>query len=486
MPLVKLHHDAFSRFYDGVGYIVNQFTRSTMLFDVKELTYLKAITRIPRDEAEIVADLQRQMFKTPAQRVKANFRKLVSVLENEKLVVTGKDLGELEKNEAQTYQKPHVIPKGKPIGEQINPSTFFYLYFQKHPTVFCSQVDLTSHCNFSCRHCYYPPTRRRVSLDTGLALDVLHQLHALGTLIVTFSGGEPLLHKDFGKILLRARHEDFIITIQSNASLVNERVIDYLREANLATFQTSLYSLDPKDHDRVTGVPGSLKKALRGIDMLQRASIPVLVGCHVMKSNRRSYLSVPEWAARQGITCNMDFVVMARTDFSTENLRECLDMCQTDQVVREMLGYENKQVEFGKALRKSPIEVSSFRRKPVCDAGNSVLCISASGDCYPCSGFMGYNVGNVRERSLEAIWHKSEMLARLRSLTWADFPACLKCEAFRFCSMCFGRNFNENRGNLLKPTSHQCDIARINMRIVEEKWQQSEMGGVRRTTEAMA
>jgi MoaA/NifB/PqqE/SkfB family radical SAM enzyme len=273
-------------------------------------------------------------------------------LENENLLVSGGDLGELEVNQAASYEKPYVVPEGEAIGQYVNSASFFFLYFRKHPKIFASQIDVTSHCNFTCRHCYYPPERHSVVLETALALDVLDQLSALGTLVVTFSGGEPLLHRDFDKILLRARHGDFIITIQSNASLVDERVIEYLLETNVSTFQTSLYSLSPEDHDGITGVPGSLAKTLRGIELLQQASIPVLVGCHVMKSNRHSYMSVSEWAAKAGIRCMTDFLMLARTDFDTANLCECLDMRETEEVVREMLGYENKEVDFGKSLRQ--------------------------------------------------------------------------------------------------------------------------------------
>jgi radical SAM protein with 4Fe4S-binding SPASM domain len=428
--------------------------------------------------------LQLQLSDTPAARVKANFRKLVSVLKDKRLVITGKDLRQLERNQAAIYDKPYMVPKEGANGEHVNPAAFFYRYFRKHPTIFCSQIDVTSHCNFTCRHCYYPPDRSPVSLDTGLALDVLDQLSALGTLVVTFSGGEPLLHKDFAKIVQRARLADFIITMQSNASLVDERVVEYLAEANIATFHTSLYSMVPEDHDQITGVPGSLKKTLRGIELLQRASIPVLATCHVMKANRHSYMSVSEWSASQEVRCMTDFVMLARTDFDTANLKECLGMHATEQVVREMVGYENKEVEFGKSLRKYPIDVASFRSKPVCDVGTSTLCVAASGDCYPCSGFIGYKVGNVRDRSIAQIWNRSNKLKKLRNITWADFPECLKCDAFQFCSMCFGRNFNENHGDLLKPTEHQCDIARINMRVVKQAWRrptkrssQKESGG---------
>jgi len=470
MTLVKLHPDAFSRFYDGVGYIVNQFTRTNNLFDINELDYLKAIARIPRDTDDIVADLQIQIPHIPVDQIKANFCKLVVVLENEKLVVTGESLEELKTNESVAYEKPYnILEQGNTV-QSINPAIFFYSYFDKHPTLFASQIDLTSHCNFTCRHCFYPPERIPVSLDTGLVFDVLDQLAEMGTLIVTFSGGEPLLHKDFGKILLKARRNDFIITIQSNAFLVDERVTEYLREANVCTFQTSLYSMKPDDHDRITGLPGSLKKTLQGIELVGQSSIPICVGCHVMKSNRHSYMSVLEWSAKRGVRCMVDFFMMARSNFCTENLGESLNMKDTEEVTREMLQYENKYVEFGKSIKKASIDINSFRNKPICDAGKSMLYISSDGDCYPCAGFVGYNVGNVRQLPVKDIWNNSDMLSRLRSVTWNDFPECLECEAFQYCSMCFARNFNENKGNMLKHTSHQCDITHLNMRVATERW----------------
>jgi radical SAM protein with 4Fe4S-binding SPASM domain len=52
-----------------------------------------------------------------------------------------------------------------------------------------------------------------------------------------------------------------------------------------------------------------------------------------------------------------------------------------------------------------------------CGAGNLVCSISVSGDVNPCS-FLGssFNAANLRERSLEEIWHESHGFRTIRAL----------------------------------------------------------------------
>lgn len=106
---------------------------------------------------------------------------------------------------------------------------FLVEYFKDSPQIFSLQFELTSRCNERCRHCYLPGNRNFRDMDTSLALSILDQLADMGTLNVTFSGGECFLHPCFIPILRYAREKDFSIAVLSNLTLLNEEIISSLK-----------------------------------------------------------------------------------------------------------------------------------------------------------------------------------------------------------------------------------------------------------------
>ncbi len=469
MKLIQLGNDSFIRFYQKFGYLVNQTTRLDHLFDQKELVYLKPITRQPQTIDSILSQLKLRLKNCPEHQVEKNFLKLVTILKTEKFIVTGKSKQELEARQANIYSTPIKPLSEKPSGVPIDSARYFAAYFAQNPTVFAMQMDLTTLCNHHCLHCYYPPNRELVELDTKLAFEVLDQLPEMGTLSLTISGGEPFLHKDIDKILYKAREQDLTITIQTNGTVITDEHIELLKEINVNTVQMSIFSLEDKVHDSITAVDGSLQKMLLTIEKLQQAHIQLYISCPIMKQNRHSYQSVLQWAAKRNIKAVTDFIMLGRINFETDNLQHSLDIDDIEAVIGEMLSYGDHYLKSVESNKKD-IPSHIFADKPVCGIGIDCICLSAYGNYYPCSGFIGYNLGNAQEVSLQDLWHKSDKLQHLRAIRWSDFPDCLKCKAFQFCSMCFARNFNENQGNLYKQTQKLCDVSFVNKALVEEYW----------------
>jgi radical SAM protein with 4Fe4S-binding SPASM domain len=107
----------------------------------------------------------------------------------------------------------------------------------------------------------------------------------------------------------------------------------------------------------------------------------------------------------------------------------------------------------------------------VCGVCVSSLGMVANGNIYPCAGWQGYILGNIKENNLYDIWENSPRVKYLRSLRKGDFPECQHYIDKNFCSMCMVRNANENpEGNPLQINRHFCQVAALNRKLVLE-WQ---------------
>ena len=111
-------------------------------------------------------------------------------------------------------------------------------------------------CNLSCTYCneYDDHSSPVPTRDMLRRIDLLA---ALGTGIVTMSGGEPLLHPDLDQILRHVRARGMVATVITNGYLLTAARIQRLNRAGLDHLQISIDNVLP---DEVS------KKSLRVLD----------------------------------------------------------------------------------------------------------------------------------------------------------------------------------------------------------------------------
>ena len=111
-------------------------------------------------------------------------------------------------------------------------------------------------CNLSCAYCNeYDDHSKPVPLET--MYQRLDQLAALGTTIITISGGEPLLHPDLDLIIAHIRRHRMIAGMITNGYLLTAERVKRLNRAGLEHLQISIDNVMP---DEVS------KKSLKVLD----------------------------------------------------------------------------------------------------------------------------------------------------------------------------------------------------------------------------
>src|SRR5262245_58282285 len=104
----------------------------------------------------------------------------------------------------------------------------------------------TRRCNLSCAYCNEYDDHS-APVPTTAVLARIDRLVALGTGIVTLSGGEPLLHPDLDRIIGHIRRRGAIATLITNGYLLTRDRIQRLNRAGLDHLQISIDNVLPDD-----------------------------------------------------------------------------------------------------------------------------------------------------------------------------------------------------------------------------------------------
>ena len=112
--------------------------------------------------------------------------------------------------------------------------------------VLLAHIIPTRRCNLACGYCNeYDDFSAPVATDEMIRR--IDRLAYLKTSIVTISGGEPLLHPEIEKIIVRIRHHGMIAGMITNGYLLTPKKIVALNEAGLEHLQISIDNLQPDD-----------------------------------------------------------------------------------------------------------------------------------------------------------------------------------------------------------------------------------------------
>ena len=137
---------------------------------------------------------------------------------------------------------------------------------------------LTEGCNLACRHCWlapkFDPDGRYHSV---LALEhfecAIREAKFLGLQQVKLTGGEPLLHPEFLKLVEVVKREELGMVVETNGVLMTKEIAEAIAAVPRRFVSVSLDGVDAATHEWVRGVEGCYEASLHGIRDLVREGV---------------------------------------------------------------------------------------------------------------------------------------------------------------------------------------------------------------------
>lgn len=248
------------------------------------------------------------------------------------------------------------------------------------------QFNITFKCNQRCMYCgIYNDTRQEMT--TEQICRMIDEFVELGTARISFTGGEPLLRKDFPLIAGYARKQGLSVSLATNGSLVG-KCIDALENINSVNM-----TLDGTEaiHDRQRG-KGNFKIVMNAFELIRSKGIPVYFVSVITKNNCMRINELLELARSLDVKLIVQPVFYSEQSHAS-NLEGYMDAKYDDKIMMETLDQLIRLKEQGdstlilsKRYYRNVKESIRQGKKMVCSHGGSLFCtISPDGRVAPCN-----------------------------------------------------------------------------------------------------
>ena len=145
--------------------------------------------------------------------------------------------------------------------------------------------DITYACNLRCKHCYSTSgIPWKDELNTEEALKAVDVLADAGVTIIAFSGGEPLVRRDFFQIARYAADKGMFVAVATNGTLITKDMAKKMKESGIGYVQISLDG-KRETYEEFRGVKGIYDKVVEGIVNTKEAGLITCISTTATKLN---------------------------------------------------------------------------------------------------------------------------------------------------------------------------------------------------------
>lgn len=306
-------------------------------------------------------------------------------------------------------------------------------------------LEITSNCNIRCKHCYM--SAGKVNMNQLAYDDIVSFIESLDlnrvSKDIVVTGGEPLLHQDFDKIVTYLKSKSFKIILFTNGLLINAANIESINNF-VDSVQISLEGISSDSFEYVRG-KNTYNKFKKTVAILKQYNLKTTFAITVLddtladlEKNLITFLQELDYDNIE-IRLNDDLekkgyaVALGENNFSNikENKKRVAKIIQS--LVQHGFYHEST--------------AGKCKRFTNCGIGAAIV-VSSDGNIYPCNEYNQQTTHNIAVKSSYLnIINDFDDLNRSTSIN--NIAKCKVCDIKYLCSGgCRVKSLNEN-GSML-------------------------------------
>lgn len=334
-------------------------------------------------------------------------------------------------------------------------------------------MELLPLCNLGCSMCYIrltkPEMEARGRMRTGREwLELGRQMVQAGTLFVLLTGGEPLLHPDFREIYLGLKKMGLILTINTNATLIDADWADFFGRNKPRRINITLYGGNNSTYEKLCRCADGYDRVVRAVKLLRSRGVDVKLSGTITPANVDDLPGMLATAGELDVPIHTETYIMPAVrerskpfDEQSRLLPEAAAAARI-QGMRGGMGEEMFEYYREEALRR----IDSFTDRPPqpcsvsCHGGKCSFTVNWQGMLRPCV-VLTEPQASAFEMGFEAAWKQvSRMFLQMRYC--AD---CSVCRLRGICRVCAAAPLLETGDPMARP-AYLCRYAAETERLL--------------------
>ena len=343
---------------------------------------------------------------------------------------------------------------------------------EKKRLLFSFEMEITARCNNNCRHCYINlPANDKKAIKEELSLEelkgIIDEAISLGAFWCLLTGGEPLLREDFFDIYLYLKKKGILVSVFTNAALINHRHIRLFKEYPPRDIEITVYGVTEATYEKVTRRKGSFSAFMRGLNLLLQNGIKVRFKAMALRSNVHELTEISRFCRKRTKDYfRFDPLLHLRFD---GNQKRNLQIKRERLSPQEIATLEQNDKERFQILQKNRDHLINTQLSPLdcdhlfhCGAGNGTFSLSYNGLFRLCSSLWHTDcIYDLKKGNLTDAWFKFVSKVRgMRPNQKELFKKCRLCPLINLCLWCPAHNYLETGKMDAMPTDYFCEVAR--------------------------
>lgn len=321
-------------------------------------------------------------------------------------------------------------------------------WFVSNKKLYFTSIELTQNCNFKCRHCYCADKGTK-NLPLEDWCNIIDKLHSTGCLFLNFTGGEIFTYEYFKEIYTYAKNKGFIIDLLTNASLLDNELIELFTHLPPNNIAITIYGTCEEDYLNFTGNKENFNKTIKALELLKANNIPFVLRTVATKTLKNSLLNreFEKLATRFDTTFKYDPIVFPKTTGDISPLNESLD-------VNEIIDLEMRT-----PLRKQAWKTQINSNKKFnwsCKGGINSMAIDFQGNAFICGLYRKNPISLITNDITTVLNHLHEI--HKEHVKIVESNECSTCNRRNICKWCPAYSFIYNN-NDNKKIQFFCDLA---------------------------
>lgn len=332
------------------------------------------------------------------------------------------------------------------------------------------ELELTARCNLKCRHCFLNVpmddlNAKRKELTLAELKEISKQIISNGALWCLITGGEPLLRKDFAEIYIFLKKAGFLVSVFTNATLINLEHIKLFKMYPPRDIEVTVYGVTKKTYERVTQRKGSFRAFMRGLNLLLDNGIKVRLKSTVTRSNFKEFQKIRRFCQKYTkdyfrfdpfLHLRLDGNIKRNEEIISErlNAEEIVSLERADSArVRALIKQCDKLIQ----VKKDFLQDNHLF---YCGIGKSSFYITYDGFFKFCSSLHHPDfMFDLKKGSLEEAWDNLLPKINMAVSTKREFLYnCKRCTIVNLCLWCPAHAYLE-KGTLDGPIDYFCKVA---------------------------